>query len=121
MAATINNKTRWMNGAVVQRRGYDTYSNPLRALAIAILSVSVVDFCRLGVRRHHQRCRSGRDWIRYIPTKAGSYVPPVYREVRLKIGWLFGNQFGWIVDYLDLDLEKTQEFFLKLMAGPPVE
>jgi len=95
-----------------------TNSFAVQRLAARILITAITDFAELGYKRHRQRCRTGKDWLRYVDRRNSSFIPVIYRDVREKVSWLYSHQFGMIVDVLDLDLEKTQEVFLKLMAGP---
>jgi hypothetical protein len=112
--------TRWQNTA-----GYETYDSPLRAICVAMLSVAIVDYAVLGQQRAQQLRRKGHDWIRRYPRKyGGGYyprVPKVYQRVRSMVAWIYGWQFGLMVDVLELELEQVQAFFIRLMAGPPVD
>lgn len=97
------------------------FDSPYSALACAGIVYAISDYAKLGVRRHRQRCKTGRDWLRDNPKKKASknFVPKVYRELQERVEWIYSDQFAVWCDEFNIDLDKARELFLRLLAGPP--
>jgi hypothetical protein len=100
---------------------YEGFHCPVRAIAAACLTVAIIDYFSFGLKRHHQRCRTGRDWRLIRPRQRADFVPPIYRDLEDKVSWLYSWQFGLMTEKLNIDLGRAQAFYLRLLAGPPVD
>lgn len=102
---------------------YESFHDPVAAISYGVLEIAILDYAKLGGERHRQRCRYGRDWKRHNDKskRKGDFVPPKYRELQEKLAWLYSQQFGFMTEILKMELEGTICFFIRLLAGRPLE
>ena len=95
---------------------------PMVAISVSVMISALIDYWLFGKKRHRQRCKTGRDWMRENPkrNRSRNFVPKVYQDLREKVEWLHSRQFYLMCEVLRLDEVRARSVFLRLLAGPDV-
>lgn len=83
-----------------------------------MLNVTWEDCRNFGMKRYRQRCKTGRDWIRYFPRKNENFVPPIYRELFDLLEIIFSLKFGLMCEKVEMDVDMVRFKFLEAIGGP---
>lgn len=107
-----------MNGFADKPLKYDSYHDPIRAIAAGCLEGAVLEYQKFGQRRYRHRYHRGQDWKREFETRP-NYVPPVYQQLRDLIWFVHTVRFAMMCELLGLDHEQVRYRLIEMLAGVP--
>ena len=101
-------RTKKPNSYRTTLHGSNDSDNPVRALTIAVLHVTVEECEYLGRSRQAHLKTKGSEWSKYARN---------WGMIRRMVAWLHGDQFFLMTRKLGYDEEATRSALLKKLAG----